>query len=131
LLLLRHDDFDKVRSLASEFAGHSYLFVQKPMIAREAEQFCAKVGGHLVTITSKEENKFLRDITPPEVSCRIGLIVSSGKPQWVTGEQVDENFVQTLTDFRASDGIVTWKNGSWLPIPLREDKPMPFIVEWE
>jgi hypothetical protein len=129
LLALRHDDLGEVRSLASEFARRSYLFVQKPMRAREAEQFCAKLEGHLVTITSKEENEFLKKITPPEVSCRIGLIVSKGKPRWVTDEKVEEHFVAAMTDFRPSDTIVTWKNGSWLP--SQEDKPMPFIVEWE
>ena len=130
LLALRHDDLDKVRSFATQFAGHSYLFVQKPTIAEEAKQFCAKVGGHLVKITSDDENQFLKKITPPGVTCRIGLIVSNGKPQWVTGEEVKE-FMPPLTDFRPSDGIVTWKNGSWLPLPLREDKPLPFIIEWD
>jgi hypothetical protein len=130
LLALRHDDFRKITSLATEFGGHRYLFVQKPMIAEEAKQFCAKVDGHLVTITSGDENEFLKNITPPSVSCRIGLIVSNGKPQWVTNERV-ENFVPALTDFRPSDGIVTWKNGSWLPLPLKGDKPMPFIIEWD
>ena len=130
LLALRHEDFSKVRSLATEFAGHRYLFVQKPMKAEEAKRFCAKVDGHLVTITSVDENEFLRSITPPSVGCRIGLIVSNGKPQWVTGEKI-ENFVSALTDFRPSDDIVTWKNGSWLPLPLKDDKPMPFIIEWD
>jgi hypothetical protein len=81
LLAFRHDDLGKVRSLATQFAGHSYLFVQKPMIAEEAKQFCAKVEGHLVRILSEVENEFLKQITPPGVDCRIGLIVSNGKPQ--------------------------------------------------
>jgi hypothetical protein len=139
LLAFRHDDLGKVRSLATQFTqfpghsfrGHSYLFVQKPMIAEEAKQFCARVEGHLVTILSDEENKFLKRIMPPGVDCRIGLIVSNGKAQWVTGEEVGEYFVPALTEFRPSDGIVTWKNGWWLPLPLRDDKPMPFIVEWD
>jgi hypothetical protein len=130
LLALRHDDFSKVKSLATQFAGHRYLFVQKSMMTEEAKQFCAKVEGHLVTITSNDENEFLKQITPRDVSCRIGLIVSKGKPQWVTDEKI-KNFVPPLTDFRSSDGIVTWKNGSWLPNPLREDKPMPIIIEWD
>jgi hypothetical protein len=65
------------------------------------------------------------------VSCRIGLFFSNGKPYWVTGEEVEKNFLAAMTDFSPSDGTVTWKNGSWLPLPLREDKPMPFIVEWD
>ena len=130
LLLLRHNEFDKVRSLASEFAGRGYLFVQSPMMAREADQFCARLGGHLVTIQSEAENEFLTRITPLDASCRIGLVVSKGEPRWVTGKEVKE-FVPPSSDFRPSDGIVTWKNGSWLPIPSREDKPLPFIIEWD
>jgi tetratricopeptide (TPR) repeat protein len=79
VLALRHDDFGKVRSLATPFAGHRYLFVQRPIRADEANQFCTELGGHLVTITKPEENEFLKEITPPDVSCRIGLIVSNGE----------------------------------------------------
>jgi hypothetical protein len=39
--------------------------------------------------------------------------------------------VPALTDFRPSDKIVTWNNGRWLPLSLQEDKPMPFIIEWD
>ena len=130
LLALRHNDFLKVRSLATQFEGHRYLFVQTPMRVEDAKQFCARVDGHLVTITSKDENEFLTKITPPSVSCRIGLIVSNGEPQWVTPEKAGD-FVRAMTDFRASDSTVTWKDAVWLPIPLRLDKPMPCIIEWD
>ena len=59
------------------------------------------------------------------------MMVRDGKPQWVTGENVEKNFVPPQTDFRPTDRIVTWKNGSWLPLAAREDKPMPFIIEWD
>ena len=131
LLALRHDRFDKIKSFASEFAGHRYLYIQKRLTAQEAEQFCAKLGGHLVTITSEKVNVFLSQITPAETSCRIGLVVSEGKPHWVTGEEVEKNFVPALTDFRPSDKIVTWNTGRWLPLSSQEDKPMPFIIEWD
>ncbi len=111
--------------------GHRYLFVQKYLTASATKQFCEKLGGHLVTITSEAENEFLTTITPQDASCRIGMEFSDGVPRWVTGEAVEIKFVSSLTDFRATDGIVTWKNGSWLPLPLQEDKPMPFIIEWE
>src|SRR5262249_16744197 len=99
--------------------------------AADAKQFCARLGGHLVTIISESENAFLRQVVPTGTSCRIGLIVLNGKPKWVTGESAEKNFVPPLTDFRPSDRIVTGKKGSWLPLPAKEDKPMPFIVEWD
>jgi serine/threonine protein kinase/class 3 adenylate cyclase len=131
LLALRHNDLQKVRALASDFGEHRYLFVRNHLSAADAKRFCTKLGGHLVTIRSERENAFLRQIVPPGVTCRIGLVVVHGKPHWVTGESAEENFLPLLTDFRPSDEIVAWKNGSWLPLPSKEDKPMPFIVEWD
>jgi Lectin C-type domain/Leucine Rich repeats (2 copies) len=121
----------QVKELAqSGAAGHRYLFVQKYLTADQAKKFCKRLGGHLVTITSEAENEFLKAIPPPDASCRIGIEVSEGKPRWVSGEGTDTEFVSAaLTDFRPTDKIVTWKNGSWLP--SQEDKPMPFIVEWD
>ncbi|MBV9491324.1 MAG: protein kinase [Verrucomicrobia bacterium] len=129
LLALKHGDFDKVRLLGSEFEGHRYLFVQNRLTASEAEQFCQKLGGHLVTITSARENEFLKQITPSGLSCHIGLVISGGNPHWVTGEAVEEKFVPAQTEFRPSDRTVAWKDGLWLPLP-QEDKPLPFIIEW-
>ena len=131
LLALRHNDLQKAKALASEFCGHRYLFIRNRLSAEDAERFCVKLGGHLVTIISEKENEFLRQVAPNGVSCRIGLKVRDGKPQWVTGENVEKNFVPPQTDFRPTDRIVTWKNGSWLPLAAREDKPMPFIIEWD
>ena len=99
MLALRHGDFQKAKSLASEFGGHSYLYLQQPLSAQEAEQFCAKLGGHLVTITSEEENAFLKEVVPAETSCRIGMVVSDAKPRWLTGEAV--RFVPKLNRLQA------------------------------
>jgi len=131
LLALRHNDLQKAKTLASDYGGHRYLFVRNRLSAVDAKQFCARLGGHLVTITSASENAFLRQVVPTGTSCRIGLVVVNGKPQSMTGQSAEKNFVPPLTDYRSSDRIVTWKDGSWLPLPAKEDKPMPFIVEWD
>ncbi|MBV8176235.1 MAG: protein kinase [Verrucomicrobia bacterium] len=131
LLALRHNDLQRAKRLASDYGGHRYLFFRNRLSAADAKQFCARLGGHLVTITSESENAFLRQIVPTGTSCRIGLIVLNGKPQWVTDESAEKHFVPPLTDFRFSDRIVTWKDGTWLPLSSKEDKPMPFIVEWD
>jgi hypothetical protein len=127
VLMQRQGRFGEIRSLGTEYQGRRYLYVQKSLSAQEAEEFCAKVGGHLVTIADKEENGFLSQITPPGVTCRIGLLINEGQPQWVTGEPV--KFMPDLTEFRQTDKVVTWKSGFWFG-PWR-DRPTPFIVEWE
>lgn len=129
LLALRQGGGAHIRALATEHAGHRYLYVQKPLTAGEAEQFCTKAGGHLVTIANKEENTWLSQIVPPGGACRIGLVLTGGKPHWVNAEPVA--FLPELTDIRVSDRIVIWRGGAWLPLPPDEDKPMPFVLEWD
>ena len=129
LLALRHGGFDQLKALGTEHAGHRYLYVQKPLNAGAAEQFCTQAGGHLVTIANEEENTWLTQIVPPGGACRIGLVVTGGQPQWVNAEPVA--FRPERTDIRASDRIVIWQGGAWLPLPADEDRPMPFVIEWD
>ena len=126
-LALRDGTPDKIKSLGTEFRGHRYLYVQTPLAIEEAKQFCARFGGHLVTISDEEENEFLRQITPPGANCRIGLVMQNGGPEWVTGEPV--NFTPDLTEFRKLDRMATWQRGFWLA--SRRDRPTPFIIEWD
>lgn len=44
------------------FNGHTYLLVEEAMTPVEAETYCTQRGGHLGTVTSKEENQFLCQI---------------------------------------------------------------------
>lgn len=127
LLAIRSGRFDEIKLLASEHEGHRYLYVQKLLNADEAKQFCERVGGHLVTIASEEENSYLNQITPAGATCRIGVTLNAGKPVWVTGEPV--SYVPDDTEFRPQDTLATWSGGAW--ISSRRDKPLPFIIEWD
>jgi|GEM_PF-2587375 len=130
LLKQRQERFDEIKSLGSEFGGHRYLYVSIPLDADAAKEFCRTAGGYLVRITSPEENAFLTTITPPGASCRIGLEIENGLPRW-GGTNEGVNFKPESTDFLPGDRVVTWKKESWLPLAADEDKPMPFIIEWE
>ncbi|MHC4251825.1 MAG: protein kinase domain-containing protein, partial [Planctomycetota bacterium] len=44
---------------AVEFGGHRYKLFTEKMSWHDAKAFCERAGGHLVTITSKEENDFV------------------------------------------------------------------------
>ena len=127
LLATRAGRFEEIKSLASEQDGHRYLYVQKLLNAEETAKFCARAGGHLVTLASEKENAFLNQITPPGVTCRIGLALEAGKPRWVTGEPV--GYVPEQMEFRPQDKFTVWRGGSW--DGSRRDKPMPFIIEWD
>ena len=59
LLALRRHDLAALSRLASEFEGRRYLLVPKEMTWTEARDYCRHLGGHLATITSREENQFV------------------------------------------------------------------------
>ena len=74
------------------FAGHSYLSWPEGLTLEEARDFAPKLGGHMITITSKEENDFIvQQMEKGGImkDCRLGLErVGPGRMgwKWVTGE---------------------------------------------
>ncbi len=80
---------------AEEFNGHSYYVFLDPDMQTwgEAETYCESLGGHLATITSKEENdfvwQFMRDSKFYDAYFGLSDKNEEGKWEWVTGEQVE------------------------------------------
>lgn len=125
--------------------GHYYQVFDEALSWSEAKKLCEDMGGHLVTITSKEENDFilstLADMYQPEFRrFWIGLYKPDTEWQWVTGEPyVDEN-----TFWRGgepSGGLekyaVTYSSGEgWNDLidevyPDKETRNSGYICEWE
>lgn len=72
-----------------EYGGHKYKFYNNSMTWEEAKDFCEQQGGHLVTISSEEEQSFLKDNCTGEKNLYwIGLQEISDNWGWVTGEEV-------------------------------------------
>ena len=46
---------------AGVFEGHTYAIFSEQMNWKDARDYCEKIGGHLVTITSEEENVFITE----------------------------------------------------------------------
>ncbi|MHC4501972.1 MAG: SUMF1/EgtB/PvdO family nonheme iron enzyme [Planctomycetota bacterium] len=74
-----------------EFGGHRYKLFTQQMTWPDAKAFCERQGGHLVTITSKEESDFVVDLTR-RVNGRYWIGFTDGRVEgtweWVTGEPV-------------------------------------------
>ena len=70
------------------FQGHDYLMVKEKMTWENAEAFCEQLGGHLVTITTKEEYEFARKLQLSNGHIWIGFTdkEKEGDWKWVTGE---------------------------------------------
>ena len=73
---------------AVAFNGHMYKLYDQSMTWTEAKSQCENVGGHLVTITSAEEQQFIEQIMDKATKHQywIGLTSASGSMAWVTGE---------------------------------------------
>ena len=90
-------DFTTVSDIAetpekSYFNGHTYMLFTTPVTWYAAKYICELRGGHLVTITSEEENSFVRSATE-NADVWIGLSDSAHEEQWawVTGEEYAYN----------------------------------------
>lgn len=60
----------------------------------DARACCEKLGGHLLTITSREEDEFLASLFEGGCFFWMGLQVGERGPEWVTGEPFAyKNFV--------------------------------------
>ena len=65
------------------FNGHKYqVFTGMNFSWDEAQEYCNTQGGHLVTITTEEENTFLHSIVKS----------SQWKNMWIGAEKIDEEF---------------------------------------
>lgn len=73
------------------FSGHRYQLFDEPLTWRQARDKCNKMGGHLVTITSKLENDFIKKEVLKGDSLYYWLggtdEEQEGKWKWVTGEE--------------------------------------------
>ncbi len=80
-----------------EFGGHRYEYYEGADITwTEARAYCQSMGGHLVTITSAEEQAFIES-TFPGTTGWIGAYGDNGGWSWVTGEPFG--------------GYTNWKSG--------------------
>lgn len=72
--------------------GSIYSVYEDSLSWTDAKKFCEDIGGHLVTITSEEEQNFVVDLISDHNKDLfwIGLndTVTDGKWEWVTGEDV-------------------------------------------
>ena len=75
-------------SKISSYNGHYYSVFNDDVTWEEAETFCEKMGGHLVTISDSEENAFVQSLVSSQEKGLywIGLTSKSGSWKWVNGE---------------------------------------------
>lgn len=68
------------------YNGHSYMVCPESMTWQEAKEYCENIGGHLVTISDADEQKFVEDLAEKytdKVSYWLGGSYSDAEWKWV------------------------------------------------
>ncbi|MFH0879571.1 MAG: protein kinase [Lentisphaerota bacterium] len=129
LLALRQFDLARLRRFAHEFQGHHYLFIPKFMNWKDARAFCEKLGGHLVTITSSEENQFVESLMPEGSWFWMGLETTPRGHQWITGEEFGfSHFVDAVRERLPGEKVFC--SGTWYS-EVYPGVSNCFMIEWE
>jgi serine/threonine protein kinase len=135
LLALRHHDLAALLRLASVFRGHRYLRIPKHLTWSEASALCRDLGGHLVTIGSREENDFVGQLLAgewlnPFIGPYIGLRRQDGRTTWDSGEPVAFTDFRDLLSTRRDATFFFTRNGGWVPGDPQAGLAS-CIVEWD
>lgn len=121
------------------YKGHSYKYFSFSTTWKDAKKYCEKLGGHLVTITSKGEGKFVYNMIDHTKDTWIGMYAKgNGKYAWVTNERTDYlNFGNEVNSgYNGAEkylGFYDTKSGygnQWND--FKNDSPnMSFVCEWD
>ena len=125
------------KSETATFNGHTYQSFDKSVSWEEAELYCEELGGHLVTISSEEEQKFLFEYMAP---CRseyywIGAKRAvDGSVKWVNTEK--SNYKRFKSDVEKKlpakeTPIVMSADTAFWETREKADQYTGFICEWE
>ncbi len=129
LLALRKGDRQALRQQALPFLGRHFLFIPKFMRWEEARAYCETLGGHLVTITSREKNNFLVSMIPGGSWFWMGLKTSESGHAWVTGEPFEfSNFVDPIRE--RIEGEKVFCSGAWYS-EVYSGVSNCFVMEWD
>ena len=136
-------DYTSISPSATKcFNGNRYEYYDHTMTWNQAYRVCEKKGGHLVTITSQEENDFVLDLANDFENnyCWLGGtdFASEGNWYWVnsekfsysnwrSGEPNDDCGTEEYMHMRVLDDYA----GQWNDLPNDSNNVFAFICEYE
>ena len=120
---------------AQPFGGNLYKVFPTPVEFLAASKRCEEMGGHLVTITSEEEQEFITGlIRHHNKDFWLGLRVRKRwknkklRASWVTGERMDFKHASFTLD-KGSRYCLKGASGKWDATSFH--RPLGFICEWD
>lgn len=129
---------------SNEYKGHKYAVFDKGLDWNAAKEYCESLGGHLATISSKEENEFIYELMTDSgyTSAYFGLTDEDeeGIWEWVNGEPVEytnwhkgepnsENSNEDYAMFYWKNTDGTWNDGDFGG--RTNGGGTAFICEWD
>ncbi|MCY3020641.1 MAG: protein kinase [Planctomycetota bacterium] len=132
LLAIRKNDVAALRSLAMVFQGHRYLLAVKPVRWEEARDLSVKLGGHLATLTTADEERFVLGLPVRSMDSWLGCESVAGKPAWVTGEALGHR-AELLQKMGANWRLFIFPDIGLAssPTALQATERKCFIIEWD
>ena len=123
-----HDNADGTH----EYNGHRYKLITEEKSWKDAEAYCVSLGGHLVTITSEEENSFIQSLINKSTMIGLSDAAEEGAWSWVTGESLTyTNWAKNEPNNQSNEDYVLMQvKGTWNDGHLDREK-WPFICEWD
>ena len=119
-----------------EYNGHHYKLFTQGMNWNEAKEYCQSFGGHLLTISSTEENKFIVDtfLINNDAGILLGFSDNEkeGKWIWVNDEKVVyTNWAENEPNNENNeDYALVYHDGTWNDGHLEKEN-WPFVCEWD
>ncbi|HEX3027894.1 MAG TPA: lectin-like protein [Clostridia bacterium] len=120
---------------AAKYNGHYYKYYPVSTNWNQAKAYCEKLGGYLVTVTSKAENDMVYGLTGKN-NAWIGLSdsVKEGYFRWVTWERTDYmNWApkQPDNDFNGTEDYCGFMDtNKWNDFVVNTDGVKGFVCEW-
>jgi hypothetical protein len=119
---------------AKEFKGHYYIAMDERLTWHEAKSKCEDMGGHLVTLSSKDENAFVKNLLTGRDIFWIGMTAEKGKFQWIDGKPSSfsdwdkgQPFSARGADFTAMANTERgWSSGAY-----NSEVVTGYICEWD
>lgn len=115
-----------------KFEDHEYAIIREGATWHIAKRICEEMGGHLATINSPQEERFLLKFgAEAQVECWVGATdeVEEGKWVWVDGSTADSRKFDVDNYFEAEHGLYCAKDQRLHDMYC--GKRWAYICEWD
>jgi WD40 repeat protein/tRNA A-37 threonylcarbamoyl transferase component Bud32 len=126
----------QIPAQAEYFNHHRYFLCFNPKTWKDAEKYAESVGGHLATITSKEEYDWIRETFSLDSNFWLGGTKRQydGNWEWVTGEEWQFTMWKKgePNNYEGRENCIEMGiNCEYCWNDLCRDNVIPFLIEWE